>query len=431
MYVRQWAWAGVKWVVGPVVGVLVIRGMWGWVAGRQLAEARRELAAAGVGVRVEDYEGAAVPEERNAVVPVLHAIDNLRLTKGERALVTGADEPAGMLEADFSPTEVADIDRILNSLGGMFEDLDAAMARPEARWPREYLQKYLQWPTHAGFSRLADVRFLAHVLQMGARRAHERHDDGACLHHIRQILAMARVTDANPSMISHLMASALRATAAETVDEFLPELRLDAGDDRETRALLAELLADRAFQEAKIVAFQFDAVYGGIDLAGYYPQLDSWLLRPVADEVIASRLRVQLRYMPAVESSTYNGTVVQVVPRATSNLLASLTFVANDHYAVAYARCLFLDAESLADTRAVGVLLAARTYWAQQGRWAGSLAELRGLIGAGPADPFARDGSSLRYRVDAGGPTVWSVGEDGVDGGGIFAGGGGADEAAG
>lgn len=348
----------VWWVVAPVVGVLVIHGVWGWVAGRQLAEARRELAAAGVGLRAEDYEGAAVPADRNAVVPVLHAIDSLHLTKGERALVTGADEPAGVLEADFSPTEVAEMDRILNSLGGMFEDLDAAMARPEARWPREYLQKYLQWPTHAGFSRLADVRFLAHVLQMGARRAHEGHDDGACLHHIRQILALARVTDANPSMISHLMASAVRATAAETVDEFLPELRLDAGDDREARALLA----DRGFQRAKIVAFQFDAVYGGIDLAGYYPQLDSLLLRPVADEVIASRLRVQLRYMPAVESSTYNGTVVPVAPRATSNLLSALTFVAHDHYAVAYARCLFLDAESLADTRAVAVLLAGRMF---------------------------------------------------------------------
>ena len=80
------------------------------------------------------------------------------------------------------------------------------------------------------------------------------------------------------------------------------------------------------------------------------------------------------------------------------------------------------------ELRAARVALALRAWRDASGGWPESLAELetgdaaRGLpplLEPGDAaDPFAPDGSALRYARDAGGWRLWSVGTDQSDGGG-------------
>jgi hypothetical protein len=72
--------------------------------------------------------------------------------------------------------------------------------------------------------------------------------------------------------------------------------------------------------------------------------------------------------------------------------------------------------EVVAQGRAMAVLLAARLHAAEHGSLPERLEELRGELGGRlPVDPFVEGDQPLHYRLDSGGPTVWSVGRDGVD----------------
>jgi hypothetical protein len=71
---------------------------------------------------------------------------------------------------------------------------------------------------------------------------------------------------------------------------------------------------------------------------------------------------------------------------------------------------------NLVHIRAAGLLLASRLYVVQHGTPPTRLADLAAILSAKfPVDPFAGGQQLLHYRLDAEGPTVWSVGHDGVN----------------
>ena len=71
---------------------------------------------------------------------------------------------------------------------------------------------------------------------------------------------------------------------------------------------------------------------------------------------------------------------------------------------------------SLADARAGSMLLAAGLYRSENSVYPSTIASLvPKYLPAPPVDPFEGSGKQMRYRVDPGGPTVWSVGENGLD----------------
>ncbi len=76
--------------------------------------------------------------------------------------------------------------------------------------------------------------------------------------------------------------------------------------------------------------------------------------------------------------------------------------------------------DCLSDSAAEAMLLAAQIYRQENAQFPESAANLvPGLLPAVPVDPFTKDHQPMHYRLDPGGPTVWSVGEDGIDGLGI------------
>ena len=75
------------------------------------------------------------------------------------------------------------------------------------------------------------------------------------------------------------------------------------------------------------------------------------------------------------------------------------------------------DGEMIALTRAAITSLATERYRLAEGRLPGKLADLvPEYLDAVPEDPF--DGQPLRYRRREKGYVIYSIGKDGVDGGG-------------
>ncbi len=72
--------------------------------------------------------------------------------------------------------------------------------------------------------------------------------------------------------------------------------------------------------------------------------------------------------------------------------------------------------QALAARRAATLLLAAQLYAARRGTPPAAAAALvPEILPALPLDPYAANDQPLRYRLDAGIPTVWSVGRNGLD----------------
>ena len=66
--------------------------------------------------------------------------------------------------------------------------------------------------------------------------------------------------------------------------------------------------------------------------------------------------------------------------------------------------------------RAMAVLLAARLFAAERGALPANLEDLKDMLGGRlPVDLYSEREQPLLYRQDANGPTVWSVGPNGVD----------------
>ncbi len=399
------------WLAVPLAGVAAVRLAWGMIVERRLMEARRELAAAGVPETREELAGPVIAEERNAVIPLLHAIKGLSLTSPQRELLAASDKNGAPYRADYSPAELAQIDAVLGSMAPVFSDIDAATARPGARWPAEDFVPVDRWPTIHGVNPMNTLRFLANTAGLKARRDLAHHEDAACLHDILEILTISRVMDAGPDLVCHVMAGTERSLAAGVLEDFLPDLRFSSADDGQARALLAALADDQSFQRAQYIAFEA-ALIDLPESVASYRELSSWPLRPVAKNLLARWMASSVASLPAIASPTYNPALLPPSTGEGGGVLPIITFTSiSDFFDKSE---MSFHSRTLTDSRALAILLAVRLYEERQGKAPGSLGELAAILPP-PADPFARDGAALRYRLDGAGPTVWSVGEDGID----------------
>ncbi|HVX84602.1 MAG TPA: hypothetical protein VH253_07280 [Phycisphaerae bacterium] len=410
-----------RYVAAPVVLLLGARVIWGLEAGRRLDRVYGELRAAGVPLETKNFLEPVLPDQSNALVPVLHAIGALELTEAERGLVSGEGKSLSMpYETEYTAGEEAQLDGIFARMGPAFGDLDRAMAVPEAQWGPGL-------KSAAGGSGGMDegvlsspevyeeVRFLAHATVLAARRAHERGDDSACLHGLEQSLALARITDANPTLYGHETAIGIRTETALGVQQFLGDLRIDGADRAAAERLVEAFGDDRSVQQSEVRAFQFELAYHRDTLPTEAPLSSSWLLKPLVDTTVARLLEMDASLLPAAAAPIYDAHLLPKLGPTPPGALSDMVLPPLNGVMETFERAMILQSRHLADGRATAVLLAARMFEEERHRQAQGVSELRGYLGSAPRDPFAKDGSALRYRLDADGPTVWSVGEDGVD----------------
>ena len=291
--------------------------------------------------------------------------------------------------------------------------LDRAAALPRSEWevkedgsPRELNEEQIY---AAGF----DLQVL---LRGAAQVEHLRGEDDKAIEFLERLLTMARVMEAHQSLTSKQFASNMKSEAALAIDRWSPALKWTPATEKAVHRLMGELTGSAASTEDMRRAYEYEtATYPEVVMRSC-PGLAAWWIRPLAEDSFARRLSTQARLLPAVEAKDW-----QQVSSVTVERMADGSNLENVVLSLSLPRYLAVDAmrlrfHAMTDARSVATLLAAELYKRERGKYPGSLSELvPEYLAELPADPFARDGRALRYRLDAGGPTVWSVGENGKD----------------
>jgi hypothetical protein len=294
---------------------------------------------------------------------------------------------------------------------------------------------------------LGEQRNVAELCRLASLHERINGNHAAAMEYLRDAMVVGRAVDRQPFYVGHLVAVAVNAMAAANLGDMAPELKIKAGPDdgaggaatpEQVRAAIAELLDDRSLEAgirqgirgervglldtARLLAdrkLDLNTVAGG---GGMAPPLPRPMILADARIMAQYMTDVQKAYAGATDFPTYAKAGPPIPPEIDKNrtfhLLAATLLPASDAFVVQQYRV-------LADRRLAATALALRLYAAEHaGNYPESLDELvPNYLPALPKDPFATGGKPLSYSTaaDPKEPIVYSVGQNGTDGGGSTA----------
>jgi len=315
--------------------------------------------------------------------------------------------------------------KALDSLYKVHEPLIAELRTWNAATPRGRM--LLDYPGRNPFDIRVDnsqkLRMVAFLLAWDSARSAYRGQadralasDAAGLHFVRSV-------DFEPFLISYLIRLACIGVALNSVEQTLAWC---ANATEPALAAIQELIAkgngdirpalrfERAMMQQSLEMFD----RGEIGLYDLKPTTQQRILRIHTDQFIPHNIAfVHARYdefltildLPSAEKAAAIRDW-KLPPRTNENHLGHLLLPAVSLVVLADLR---VQARGLC----VGVGVACERYRSKHGRWPKSLDELADFgFAKGPVDPF--DGQPLRYRVEADGVIIYSVGKNGIDDGG-------------
>jgi len=438
---RRWRWIGYVFLL-LTVGLSVAYFTWSRKSEARLTEFMDELRRAGEPVEPGDLVHRPIPAEDDAA-PDLRAAAALLDTKSE------AFDAFNKIELD-QPLGAADRDVITKLVEGerdVLEKMRVARGKRDADWRIPYQSPSIM----TLLPHLNDLRSLANLGRAAAIRERLRGNDDAALEHLRDVLAVGNAADTQPIMVGHLVALGVRSVAVYELDRMAPALEI--GDDRAgdaaptgsatrqhvhdaIRELLDESRSDAGFaaafrgertlqlDTAILVAdrkLDIRALSGATPSGGFAP--------PVPRGLVLTDARLMAEYVTDILKVVQTSSDLPTFRNNQPPLPAPVRGNPKFHFFAAmmmpaYDRFITQHYKGKADTRMAATLLALRLYAADHGgRYPEKLDELvPKYLPSVPADPLAAGGAPLKYSTaDASAPSVYSVGEDGVDDGGSTA----------
>jgi ABC-type transport system involved in multi-copper enzyme maturation permease subunit len=383
------------------------------------------------GWRLEQLEAArqVVPDERNSGSVILAAHDLM-----PRDQWPSDEFHKSLPDPLFPPDRLSAIQ--LNALGGELQRVAAALAQarkladlPRGRFP-------LKWSTNGLWLMLEgtqDCRTSASLLQWDAEwRAHLNDPDGA-LKSCGAALNAGRAIGDEPTLISMLVRMAIRAI---TVAQTERTLALGEPSISALKALQEALEAEEAEPllligmrgERACTNHMIESIGNGkADLTGGPDSFGLGGFRSPQGELLMVLAGGSLTSQWAEFLSKENAMVeIAKLPEhlQDARMTALTTTLTNAPPLVrmltpAMQKVAFSQRRTGGELRCAIVMLAAERYRRDHQRWPDTLDELvPGYLRRVPADPF--DGKPLRYRRLSAGVVIYSVGNDGVDNGGII-----------
>jgi hypothetical protein len=387
---------------------LLLRLVWGWYAARQLAAALDALRRQGHPTAENEVVTESIPASENAWPLYAKAIG---------AMKPGVDSPR-YSNLEFPP--YAPYGAQWETLAAVSEAAHApafAAARQARHLPRS--QFPLTATLSAGWNRPEwnAARRLASNLADGAEYAHLRGDDAEAVGRLLDTLHLGRSLRQDPTIVGQLVSVGVQALAADTVQRVAPTMRLDAEASAkpatrdQARELIKALLDEkdsrtwfaRALSRERVV--MLDALYTEAD--------GTWALRPLADRTALRWTRAfdtlidTAERLNAAQARKVAGALQE--PERPEPLTAALTsphapeFVRYSRWFESFgpdnlARAIEQFHRASAERRATAVIVAARLYRQDHGRWPDDAAELvPKFLDALPADPFRGDDGAIGY----------------------------------
>jgi hypothetical protein len=249
---------------------------------------------------------------------------------------------------------------------------------------------------------------------------HEHHADGEALRRLEQILSIGRSLDGDHTLIGHLVGLSIQSIGNSGIEYLAPSLQLDSPD---ARARVSELtqLQDRKVRDSSAtlgLRGEYTFVQQIIQDSGQ----NAWWIRPLGIDECRRTMHTFSSYVDSWADNWpecnrhLNSAMASAINY--SRQMSSLELVAigtsnNTLDPRGYFRQQFRTAT---DAAAAQLLLASRMYLFKQGVYPQAARDVvPEFLAAVPIDPFSSEHAPMRYRLDARGPTIWSVGENGTD----------------
>ncbi len=405
-------------LAGPPLLLLAVRLLWGLEATHRLAAVNASLRARGIRL---DPPQVQVPDDQNAALAIIQAIQAIKLTSAEDDLLTEGDKSDnkdGFTGITWTDAHLPAVRAILARNDAVFHWLRVAEERPAAHWPVSAAGFQLP-PGHP----LYKDRLLADLLFDAALAAHLDHHEREALEDLSAILTLARTVDQDPAELSHLVALAIRAVAAGGVERFNLELHLTQSDGSidAARGLLTALQEASQDRGERAIAFENEI---GLAMVSPEPGMQpfwQWWFQPLFLDETARTKHAKAEDIASLRADNWSDANA-MIPRNHRDidtlLQASTLFESNQEAGLSW-KYSQLHFRSRAACGASAMLLAAALYNTAFSHLPANAPELvPNFLPALPIDPFAVDHRPMAYRLDPAGPTVWSVGDNGTDEGG-------------
>lgn len=420
-----------------VIALVVGHAWWGHQAEKRLDARIRHYQAAGEPMTPEALDAPSIPDERNAAMDLRAAATAIDVTSDAFKAFDALPEPA----LPLTPEELAVYTRVLDASPEALARATRAAEKGEVDWQVKYRSPMIAVVLNDA---LNPPRNVARVLAAAALSAHQRGDDAEAVRRLREILAVSRAVDQNPTLVSHLVAIGIGAIASDRAALIAPALRVGGDGDaspEQLRAVLGDLLDAAAMLEGEKRAWRGERVMvvdvaravarGELDLTanfnppGHSPavrRLGGYLAKPL----VLGDAALMADYFAGI-IATSDGPDLPSQRHRLGEPEAIQQEVDSNRHLHAFASVLmpsFRRAREqtyrgIANRRLAAVALAARWYAIDHdGKLPPTLADLvPKYLPTLPLDPLTA-GKPLAYRPDGDRPVVYSVGENGRDDGG-------------
>ncbi|MDB5291942.1 MAG: hypothetical protein JWL69_3183 [Phycisphaerales bacterium] len=398
---------------------------------RQLDELIQALKQKGVAVQPADFSTEPVPAADDAAPALLAAA---KLVKARPEPWKALEQISERLPA--SP-QLAEVYRnIVASDSEALALADQALVRKAADWKVTVTSPVIR----VMLPHLNGQRDVANLLRVAAFDAYTRGDHRQAVNHVRELLALGRLLDRQPFIVSHLVAIGVGALTYDCIYQMAPDLKIESGGSldpkaataEQMRGLIAELNDEKVLHDGLNIALQSERM-SELDVAGAliagtikWEELAGPAVAPGQAPVpepqdlksVAVRdTKLMSEHMALMEtavlSADYPTFQKQKPPEprnADQGPLARLAMPALD-------RTVRQQYRALTERRMAAAVLAVRWFCVDSGgKFPARLADVSPrYLQAVPLDPMALK-QPLTYKPDA--KVLYSVGEDGIDNGG-------------
>ena len=438
-----------------ILFLLAIRLAWGWHAHRAFERAIAEIKQRGKPIEPEDFDSPEIPDEENAVVFLLKAIDALDLTPEAFEFV---DAALGSTVLEFESGEWTRVEsdtarRIEARNAEALRLVRTARRAPRAAWGHNFDSPVI----NVMFPKHSELRQLLKLLNALSMAASQRGDHHNAVQYIRDMLAIAEFLHEEPTLLGHLNARAGVRCATVRVEDALPLIRqfgldtLPAPDGTrpvtrtDAEELLQALLGESRYVSAGPNKMRFERMLVcdlircitsgraeiqslnsrlGIVQPSRLEYLLAWPFFPAFFADGHRAIEILSGYVEALASpnwplakrwfsgnevdSKIGDWFIRPMTRAMGTI-QGLGYFARLHY------------EGMTERRMAATAVAIRLFREDHGRRPDTLEELvPKYLPAVPRDPMAEDDAPIRYLPNASPPILYSVSENGVDDGGRY-----------
>jgi hypothetical protein len=414
--------------VGAILLVLGLRLWWGYAADRELRRMADAAHARHEPFLPEDFDPTPVPDVDNAALSFRHAADAVEVES-----LKAMDDAT--LETPMPEASVRALDGVVAANQKTLQLARQAQSRNSDDWQIRARRPVLSTYPPPDF--LEGQRLVANVIGWAAVDAHAHRNDREAIDRLLELVHQSQILDrAAPGMVCNLVSMGITDMAANYVGLIAPDLAV--GDTtparqgapatgKQVRQLITGLLDEKPFFAGVERAWYGErmmdvdaALHLGADFRDPLRQL--WAIKPMFD---LDGARIARQHSQAARAATAPN-----LPAARAAMPSAETGDSSQFWQASRAlstillpasgRAMQQEFRALTERRAAATILAIRLYRLDHaGKYPTSLAQLvPAYLPSVPADPMAAGGKALRYKPDAAPPVIYSVGEDGIDGGG-------------